>query len=384
MIHFPISRLSLGLRLPIVRPGTSWWGLPNISGCFGLCDVYLLHHFCGRQKVGYMGVRFGALVFSVGLMLAGGAQAAPLPAVSGWSGYFLPFVGHVSTDSQFNTDADNAQTDSLHARGRDSGRTRVLPLGLVSYTFAPQRAQVYFGIPPQNVAEGFFQVELGVRHQLANGVGLRAAWLPLASLDNETWSDPFVSGRPRQTSDQQARGAKLAVEDLFGGMALRYEWLRRTVDEERSGEALGLDWASRELLRRDARAHRYTLEYAWRVAPGLTLLPALRYERERADGAALSFDGWRPQMTLFWRGGPHQASVSVFHESRRYDAPHPVYGQTRDDRGYGVVLGYGHREPFHLKNWRADVYLVGARDDSNLDFYDRRSLIAAVGVGYSF
>jgi hypothetical protein len=111
----------------------------------------------------------------------------PLPKSSGFSGYIEVLGAYISTNSQLNTDNHNRKTDSLDDSGERVNKFRPLPLGLIRYTFAEYRTQLFLGVLPENVVQGQFLVEAGARHVLANGTGLRASVIPMTPLELKRW-----------------------------------------------------------------------------------------------------------------------------------------------------------------------------------------------------
>ena len=79
-----------------------------------------------------------------------------MPTESGFSGYIEILGAYISTNSQLNTDSDNKKTDSLESSGERVNKFRPLPLGLIRYTFAENRTQLFMGVLPENVSQGQF------------------------------------------------------------------------------------------------------------------------------------------------------------------------------------------------------------------------------------
>ena len=321
---------------------------------------------------------------------AGHAQQ-PMPKKSGFGGYVELLGAYFSSDSQLNTDNDNRRTDSLDDSGKRVSSYRVLPLGLVNYTFAEARTQLYLGILPENVAQGQFQVEGGVRHWLENGTQLRAAFIPITPFQAKTWEDPFVVGQKRSKTDVESYGLKVAAETIFGtGLNLKYGFATRNVDDEKSGTFLsslpGSTLTPQDLndIDRDANFHRLTAEYAFRINAKMRLKPGLRYTRGDADGNANSFNALRPELTFSYFGNPFQLSVNAFVRFEDYDDNHPVFDKTRHDDAYGLFAILGYRDPFGLKKFRIDWFNFISRNDSNINFYESTSYGTALGFGYTF
>ena len=164
-------------------------------------------------------------LFIICVCLTAGFAVAqePMPRESGFSGYIEILGAYISTNSQLNTDSDNRKTDSLDGSGERVGKIRPLPLGLIRYTFAEYRTQLFLGVLPENVAQGQFFVEAGARHVLTNGTGLRASVIPYTPIEQETWEDPFVVGQNRKRTDINSYGFKLAAETILGsGLTVKY------------------------------------------------------------------------------------------------------------------------------------------------------------------
>ena len=315
----------------------------------------------------------------------------PLPTESGFSGYIEILGAYISTNSQLNTDSDNKKTDSLDSSGERVNKFRPLPLGLLRYTFAEIRTQVFMGVLPENVAQGQFLVEAGARHILSNGTGLRASVIPLTPIARKTWEDPFVIGQDRQRTDIDSYGFKLAAETIFGtGLTVKYGWVRQTLDDERSGTFLLsqpgslLTPGDLDDLDRDAYFHRLTTEYSFQIGRRMRLTPILRYTRGDADGDANSFHALTPQLSFLYFGKQLQATVNVSAKGEWYDSRHPVFDKTRRDFNPGLFAILGYKNPFGLKNFRIDWFNAFFKSNSNIDFYESSNFITALGLGYRF
>jgi len=333
------------------------------------------------------------LPFIICICLTAGLAAAqePLPRTSGFSGYLEILGAYISTNSQLSTDGDNRKTDSLDESGKRVGKFRPFPLGLVRYTFAEKRTQLFLGVLPENVAQGQFSVEAGVRHVLSNGTGLRASVIPMTPLEQKRWDDPFVVGQNRKRTDVNSYGIKLAVENILGsGVTLKYGWVRQKLDDEKSGTFLlsqpdsTLSPDDLDDLDRDAHFHRITAEYSFQIARRMRLAPLLRYTRGDAKGDANTFHGLSPQLSFLYFGKQLQASANASLRTQWYDKTHPVFDKTRRDINPGLFAILGYKNPLGFKNFRIDWFNAFFKSNSNIDFYESSNFITAIGLGYSF
>jgi hypothetical protein len=315
----------------------------------------------------------------------------PLPRESGFSGYLELLGAYISTNSQLNTDGKNKQTDSLDETGKRVGKVRPFPLGLISYTFADIRTQLYIGILPENIAEGQLLFETGIRHDLTDGTSLRAAVIPVSPIAQETWEDPFVVGQDRDETDIRSWGLKLVADNIAGsGFSLRGGLVRHDIDTEKSGEFL-ISQPLSELtpddldeLDRDSYFYRLTAQYSFRLAPRMRLLPILRYIRGDADGDANSFKALAPQLSLQYFGNQLQVALNASAKAEWYDDTHPVFDKTRHDYNLGLFAILGYRDPFGWKNFRIDWFNGAFKQNSNIDFFESTGFLTALGFGYTF
>ncbi len=315
----------------------------------------------------------------------------PMPTESGFSGYIEILGAYISTNSQLNTDSDNKKTDSLDSSGERVNKFRPLPLGLIRYTFAEQRTQLFMGVLPENVAQGQFFVEAGARHILSNGTGLRASVIPLTPIEQETWKDPFVVGQNRKRTDINSYGFKLAAETIMGsGLTVKYGWVRQTIDDEKSGAFLisqpnsFLTPDDLNDLDRDAHFHRLTTQYSFQVGRRMRLMPILRYTRGDAEGDANSFHSLRPELSFMYFGTQLQASVNISAKGEWYDSRHPVFDKKRREFAPGLFAILGYKKPFGFQNFRIDWFNAFFKSKSNIDFYESSNFITAIGIGYRF
>ena len=298
---------------------------------------------------------------------------------------------YINTNSQLNTDSKNRQTDSLDEAGERVGNVRPFPLGLISYTFADIRTQVYLGILPENVAEGQILFETGVRHDLTDGTSLRVSVLPFAPIEQETWEDPFVVGQDRDETDIHSWGLKLVADNIAGsGFNLRGGLVRRTIDDEKSGQFLisqpgsTLTAADLDALDRDSYLYRVTAQYGITLAPRMRLLPILRYLRGDAEGDANSFNALAPQLSFQYFGNQLQTALNASFRGEWYDESHPVFDKTRQDYNFNLFAILGYKDPFGWKNFRIDWFNGAFWQESNIDFYDSTGFMTALGFGYTF
>ncbi|MFP4251260.1 MAG: DUF2860 family protein [Guyparkeria sp.] len=313
------------------------------------------------------------------------AQAAPIADERGLSGEIQPLVGVLSSRSNLAVSSDQKRIDSLYSLSARETRPIGGVLGKVDYTVVPKELALYAGTPRSALADGELALEVGARY-LVNRVGLlTAAVTPFTINDSEAWSDPFVTGTRRDATDADRRGLRLGLAGIAGtGLSVDYRLYRRDLDDERSGQALGLSSAERRLLEREGTEHRFDLNYRVALTDNLSLTPGVQYRHLDADGAANR--GWllRPQLTAQYDIDRWSVSMTGYYGVDRYDARQPIYDEYRDGDEMGVAAGVRYAEPFGWSNWSVNAYGVWSERDSDIRFYDQETGLFAIGMGYRF
>jgi hypothetical protein len=279
----------------------------------------------------------------------------------------------------------------LEKSGKRVDNFKLLPLGLIAYTFAELRTQLFLGVLPETVVQGQFQVEAGVRHDLLDGTSLRASAIPITPFEKETWEDPFVVDQNRKETDITSYGFKLSAENIrASGIGLEYKWIRQKIDKEKSGTFLisqpGSPLTPEDLddLDRDSKSHRFSAEYSLELMPRMSLKPILRYTREDAKGSANSFHAFTTQLSFSYSGDKWQAFVNGIVKREWYDDTHPVYDKTRRDFNLGMFAIIAYKDPFGLEGFRIDWLNGFFMSNSNINFYESTNYLTALGIAYNF
>lgn len=318
------------------------------------------------------------------------AQQRP-PSESGFGGFLSVMPGVVNSKSQFSTDGQNRETRNLDNSGNSATSFVPIALGEIHYSFADIRTQPYAGVPVENIREGTFFPEIGVRHWLADGTRLSAAllWQPL--LPPKTWQDPFVVGERRHRTDAGSYGAKLGADNVLGSpLGLRYEFGRRDLERDEAGRFLfaqpgsTLTEGDLDNLKRDADYHRFTVNYPLRLGEEWSLIPAFRYTLGDAKGGSNSFDAYRPEIGLVYNARPLLVSLNLLYERLDFRKENPIFGKERDEDVFSAVLNAVYREPFGLEGVSLNALGLVTDGDSDVTFYDSRTAVLGLGASYSF
>jgi hypothetical protein len=311
-----------------------------------------------------------------------------IPEKSGVSGYVNLGAGAIGIESNLLAglargivDVGDAVTDDINGSpGSDSAAVPMLNFEL-SYTFAESRTQLYLG----NLLEDFLTFDLsgmaGIRQDVG-GAGIFGLALVNTSLSADVWEDPYQTGVKRDDTERTWKGYRASWERIFdSGLELQYSSKKIDIDNERSGEGLGLSAAERSLLDRNGDLNRLEAGYEFRLAEGRQILtPKLVYRDADLDGGAMANDGYGATLNYIYVQDKRWRWVfNLAYQNFEFDKINPVYGMQDEADNYGVSATVFYSEPFGWKPWALNVTAGYFEEDHDIDFYD--TSVAAFTVG---
>lgn len=310
----------------------------------------------------------------------------------GFRGNIQPMVGVVQSKSISDVSDENEKIDSLEQGAESETDVLIAALWEVVYTLENGSTQFYAGTPAENIVEGTFLLEAGVRQKLSGGTILSAAWIPrIPMMDDEAWTDPFLLGSNRQKTDRNSQAFRLTASSILGSpVTFRYSYATEEIDTEMSGfylaEQPGSELTADDLLnlRRDSDYHFMEVMYDIYLNSGFIIRPQFGYMIGDADGDANSFGSFESGVDFFYPVNRWQVFGSVYFKDKDYDKTNPVFGKTREDKEYGATIGIGYAAPFGCENFMLNLITSYGEKDSNIKFYDSTSFMAGVGLAWRF
>ena len=311
-----------------------------------------------------------------------------IPEKGGLSGYVNVGVGAVDMESSLLSKAANGIVDVGDPTIDDinsspDGETAAIPsLNFeLSYTFEDSRTQFYVG----NLLEDFLTFDLsaeaGVR-QGVRGVGVFGLAFVSSSLAADVWKDPYQAGVKRKDTERTAQGYRISWDRILdSGLAVKYSSKSLDIDDERSGEGLGLSASERSLLDRNGDINRLEVGYELSLSDQRHILtPALVYRDNDRDGDAMASEGYGATLNYIYSQNERWRWVfNVAYQSIEYDEVNPVYGVEDEADQYGVTATAFYSNPFGWKPWVLNVTAGYFEEDHDINFYD--SSVTAFTVG---
>jgi len=314
----------------------------------------------------------------------------PFPKQAGFSGFFQPSVGYLSIKSNMaaetlGTDLSSKQISSLFAEpGSESSAIVSFPFKL-AYTFDSLRTQVFLGTQLEDLATFDLAQQLGVMQDLGS-IGVVQVGFLFSSIPTKVWKDPYVVNFPRESTDRNSAGAQLTLDKAFGtNFEFQYSYRNIDIDQELSGQFLGLSVADQKLLDRNGTQHKVSLSYNLKLDAKQRLIPQITYTNNDRDGGAMRNTAIMGQVTYAYLADPATLIINAGYGQSEADKANPIFGKTDESDLFGASAAIWYKNPwgwqlFGSKPLQLTLSGAYALKDSNIDFYIEEATLVAVGM----
>ncbi|MDB1123797.1 DUF2860 family protein [Vibrio algarum] len=303
-------------------------------------------------------------------------------AQKGFSGELSIMTGFTSSESNFNTD-NPIKTDSLTSDVDAEQDWLVIPLGQLRYNFGSNANQeLFLGTSRADIIQGVAALEVGYKYWLRDRSFLAVSVLPTI-MKSETWADPFLVNESRQTTDESGNAYRFQYENIVGtGLNADIGYYTKDIDNELSGSGYSESVANQ--LQREGYGLYSKLSWTIYAGPGTFIQPGVRRNAYSAEGDAQSSTLWGYSLTLIRRSNQHFLALTADYTQTDFDTVHSIFGETRDDTQLGATAVYQYNNLMGYQNLAANVLITYSDLDSNLVFYDKKTLFSAVGLTLKF
>lgn len=321
--------------------------------------------------------------FAIALGAAAVISACPALALDkmpepGWGGFVNLGVGTGSVESNFLASLSPMDVDlgddTITGFGSPDDESLTLPVANLNfgYTFASGKTRIFFG----NDLADFVQFDqatlVALRHDM-DGVGrLQAAVLGTAGATTEVWEDPYILNQKRRDTERTTVGGRLTWDQILGSQfELKLETRSRDLDDERSGEGLGLSDAERALLDREGDIYSVDLGYLFNLGDGKQFLrPSIAYVDRDLDGGAMSQDGYTVALSHLYNGKRFRMVNNIQYWGLEGDKTNPLFDDVNDADTIFVSSQLFFPGAFGLENWVPRLLFAWGEEDSDIDFND--------------
>ena len=317
----------------------------------------------------------------------------PIPDQSGWSGSVNLGVGAAQSENNMvdgiaSFDLGEDPISSL--QDSPGSEDLILPAAQfqIAYTLADSGTQFYGG---NNTAQhlGFdlntlTESRIGIRQHFEE-LGTMSVALVASTLATDVWKDPYITNQSRGDTEQTSSGLFVGWENIFeSAFTVNFTSVEIDLDDERSGEALGLSREEQRSLRRTGQVNRLSASYAWKINDHSRLTPSIGYLDFDLDGDAMAGDGGVVQLEYLYEMNRWSFVGTTYYQNLQSDDNNPIYNDESDTDSIGATLTALYAKPFGLEKWTANATLAYHEQDSNIDFYDTSFALFSVGMLYRF
>jgi hypothetical protein len=319
----------------------------------------------------------------------------PVPKASGFNGFIRPGAGFVSFKSNMvasflGVDLSDKKTNALDSSPDSQSSAIVLVPFSLGYTFADTRTLLFLGTDLTDLVRFDYSQQIGIKQDIGR-VGLIQGGFLFSGIPAKVWEDPYVApNRNREETDRNSLGGRLVWDRIFGiPLQVQYTYRHIDLDDEKSGEFLGLTASKRDQLDRNGNRHVGEIRYRFDFARKHRLVPTFIYARNDLDGDAMAGDAYDIQLTYAYRGDSIILTANGSYGHEDYDDENPIYNQDQDDDRYGIQATVYYKNPWGWRLLGSDpmnFYVSGAYVliDSNIDFYEQEAILATGGVMFKW
>ena len=314
----------------------------------------------------------------------------PMPKQDGFSGSLALGAAGGSVESNFlakviGVDLSN---EDIYVYDSPSQTDIIIPSFSfdLGYTFGNQKTRIYAGNVVEDAIDFSSNTAVAVRHDFDSLGNIELAGLLPGAAQVEVWENPYELGVDRDATERSTSGGRLTWDKMFGtGLEFVASARQVDIDEERSGQNLGLTAAQQDLLDREGDLYRYQLGYAFKCADDLSVEPSVAYIDRDLDGGAMAQDGYELGISLVYEAGDYNWVNRVVYQDLDGDQGNPLFnGEVNDANVYALASELNIPNPMGWDQWFATVGFQWAENQADIDFNKSSVALFAARVGRNF
>jgi hypothetical protein len=262
----------------------------------------------------------------------------------------------------------NKRIDRQGSPAESESEIILMPFFELNYDFE-SGSNVYLGIPFEDEP----RPTIGYKQRLQNigSFDISAFY----GLPEKVWEDPYLTNIDRQKTDKTSYGGKIEHENEF--ITVGYELELIDIEKDNSGQRI-------EDLKRDGRVHRLGVEAEIHIGHKIMLESGIDYARAEFDGRSNRYNGYQGGLSVAKMWDSFMLHLSVEGGLNAFDASHPIFDKTREDKVYEAIGFLSWLNPLGYQNFYLNVGGGYEKNDSNIAFYDSEASFMFMTVGYQF
>ena len=315
--------------------------------------------------------------------------AGDIPTTSGFSGKVSLLGAYTDAETNFVKGSElweigTDRIDSAFSPADGESDQFIAPGLELQYTFGGPQIQLFLESDIEELVTLETLQQAGIRKQFDSLGILSLGYVTSGLLAQEVYQDPYDATQSRNDTDREFTGARFKWSKIFNtpiGFMVQYQDVE--VDDERSGQALGLTAAQQSSLNREGDVYRGEVDYTWQKSNQELFRMYVGYTEDDLDGDAVSNDGFYIGVDAGYQNQTWGAAGRIKAGNRDYDERNPVYGRVTDTDYYEIVLDLNYRLPWG-NNWFAKGGVAWGENNSKIDFHDEQNLLFTAGAEWRF
>ena len=102
------------------------------------------------------------------------------------------------------------------------------------------------------------------------------------------------------------------------------------------------------------------------------------------DGESNSYNGYKIKLEYMRTKDDYILNAFVSADKKDYDKMHPIFNKTRDETEYSATAIFTLLNPFDYDKFFTNFIVGYSYSDSNIDFFDKRTYVGGIAIGYNF
>jgi hypothetical protein len=264
----------------------------------------------------------------------------------------------------------NEKTDNLNGPADDFNITMPMVLFDLRYKFRDTDKEVYLKNPFESSDS---ELTLGMAQTFANKSKLDVS---IFYGMGTVWKDPYIVQENRDKSDTNNFGLTIDY-DINANLNLSYRYNQVDVDQDIIGQRLND-------LERDGVIHGTGIGYKVNLDRSNIIIPRFEYTKADMDGESNSYNGYKLEIGYMRMEKDYILSAFVSVDKKDYEEKHPIFNKNREEKEYSAIAILTLLNPLGYDRFFTNFIAGYGYRDSNIDFYDKRTHIGGITIGYNF
>ena len=192
------------------------------------------------------------------------------------------------------------------------------------------------------------------------------------------WEDPFLVGVDRDKTELYFGGIMFDFDHILGS---EFDIYVRAKHLETDKDLIGKRYPE---LQRKGEVTELGVRYNFELLKKHYLVPGICLIKSDMKGSSESYTGYKADLTYYFERENYSIFSSVSVWNNRYDDIHPIFNKTNDEDAFWLGAIYTRFNLFGFPYFYLRAGVGISNIDSNIDFYDTKSILTTVTFGYLY